>query len=330
MGCLPEGRGASAAPAAAGDVGDVVLRAVTNNPKTSGHYRGLEIFRRLVTERTHGAVSVELYSDGVLGDEEQMVEGMRMGTVDVMMAAAAKYANFVPEMDLYSPPYTFTSWDHFRRVMESPVNHAMRRAVAARTGDVYLGSFTDGVRNVFTREPVRSLDELGGLQLRTMTGPNEIASWKALGTQPTPLAYTELYAALQAGVVDGAENTMTSLLGMKFYESCKYVLRTRHNFLALPFLLSRRALARLPVELRETVVEAGREATRLQVEEAIRMNRENEEVLKTRFGVAVLDLADEQHRRAAALCRPVQDANARRIGMAEELAEIRRLAETGS
>jgi TRAP-type C4-dicarboxylate transport system substrate-binding protein len=93
------------APVMAQEKAEVTLKAVTNNPKNSGHYRGLEIYKRMVEERTKGRVRVQLYSDAVLGDEEQMAEGMQMGTVDVMMAAAAKYANFVPEMDLYSPPY---------------------------------------------------------------------------------------------------------------------------------------------------------------------------------------------------------------------------------
>ncbi|MGE4282987.1 MAG: TRAP transporter substrate-binding protein, partial [Clostridia bacterium] len=302
-------------PAKKEDVKPIVLKGVTNNPKDSGHYRGLEIFKKIVEERTNGRVLVELYSDGVLGDEEQMVEGMKMGTVDVMMAAAAKYANFVPEMDIYSPPYTFKSWDHLKEVMNSDVDKKIVQAVKERTGDIYLGLFTDGNRNVFTRKPVKSLAEMKGIKLRTMTGPNETNSWTALGTNPTPLAYTELYAALQAGVVDGAENTMTSLLGMKFHESCKYVLKTGHNYLALPFFISGKALEKVPADLRDIVVQAGKDTTKEQIDMAIKFDLENEEKLKKDYGVTMYDFSKEDLEKALELVKPVHDENAKRIGM---------------
>lgn len=312
------------APVFAQQPAEVTLKAVTNNPKNSGHYRGLEIYKRLVEERTKGRVRVQLYSDAVLGDEEQMAEGMQMGTVDVMMAAAAKYANFVPEMDLYSPPYTFKSWAHYDAVQKSEVDAIIARKVKERRGDIYLGLFTDGARNVFTNKPVKSLDELKGYKLRTMTGPNELAAWKAFGTNPTPLAYTELYSALQAGVVDGAENTMTSLLGMKFWESCKYVLRTEHSYLALPFFMSAKAVAKVPADLREIVIQAGKDTAKEQVSMAIRMDKESEETLK-KNGVQVFEMSKADKDKAIALMQPVLEANAKRIGMEKELAMIREI-----
>jgi tripartite ATP-independent transporter DctP family solute receptor len=310
--------------AVAQEKAEVTLKAVTNNPKTSGHYLGLEIYKRLVEERTQGRVRVQLYADAVLGDEEQMAEGMQMGTVDVMMAAAAKYANFVPEMDLYSPPYTFKSWEHYDAVQKSEVDKIIARKVEERRGDIYLGLFTDGVRNVFTRKPVKSLEELKGLKLRTMTGPNELAAWEALGTNPTPLAYTELYSALQVGVIDGAENSMTSLLGMKFWESCKFVLRTEHSYLALPFFISAKAVAKIPADLREIVIQAGRDTAMEQVKMAIQLDQENEEVLK-KNGVQVFELSQADKEQAITLMQPVLEANAKRIGMEKELAMIREI-----
>jgi len=304
----------------------VVLRAATNNTIDSGHYAGLLIFKRLVEERTGGQVRVVLYSDGVLGDEEEMIEGMKMGTVHAMMAAAAKYANFVPEMDLYSMPYLFTGWPHYKAVMRSEVDEHIRQAVREQTGDFYAGCFTDGVRNVFTRQPVPSLEALQGLKLRTMTGPNEVRAWKALGTHPTPLAYTELYAALQAGVVDGAENTMTSLLTMRFHESCKYVLRTQHNFLALPFFVSAKALEKVPEPWRDTIRQAARDACAEQVDSAICLDQDNEQVLKEQHRVEVFEFADTDAGRARAACEPVLRSNAERIGMAADYDLIRKLA----
>jgi TRAP-type transport system periplasmic protein len=309
----------------AATAGEIVLRGATNNPKASGHYQGLIIFKQLVEERTKGGVKVELYSDAVLGDEEQMAEGMKMGTVDVMMAASAKYANFVAEHDLYSPPYTFKSWDHLKAVIASDVNTKIEKATKERRGDIMLGVFTDGLRNIFTQKPMKSLADLKGLKLRTMTGPNETNSFKALLTNPTPLAYTELYSALQTGVVDGAENTMTSILGMKFYESCKYILRTGHNYLTLPWLISAKAVEKIPANQRDTVIQAGRDAAKMQIDWAIKNDLENETVLKTKYGVQVFELSKDDLQKAIDLVKPVQDENAKRIKMEAELAKIREL-----
>lgn len=304
----------------------VVLVAATNNPQTSGHYKGLEIFKQMVEERTNGAVIVELYSDAVLGDEEQMAEGMQMGTVDVMMAAAAKYANFVPEMDLYSPPYTFKSWDHMLAVVDSDANEKIAAAAKERRGDIYLGVFTDGVRNVFTREPIENFADMENLKLRTMTGPNETNSWKALTTNPTPMAYTELYSALQSGVVDGAENSMAAILSMKFYESCKYVYRTEHNFLTLPFFISAKAIEKIPADLREIVIQAGKDTCKEQVAWAIENDKKAEETLKSQYGVTIFEMTKEDKEKAMELCTPVKEENAKRIKMEAELQEIIELA----
>ncbi len=301
----------------------VTLKAATNNPKASGHYQGLLIFKELVESRTKGAVAVELYSDAVLGDEEQMAEGMKMGTVDVMMAAAAKYANFVKEMDIYSPPYTFSSWDHLKKVLASDVNKALEKKVLDTTGDVYLGCLTDGVRNIFTRSEMKNLDALKGIKLRTMTGPNETLAFKALGVNPTPMAYTELYSALQTGVIDGAENSMTSILGMKFFESCKFILRTKHCFLTLPFFISGIAVKKLPAEYRDIVIQAGRDTCARQLDEAIALDMQNEKVLTGQYGVKITELTPEDHKRAVGMVAPVLDANAKRIGMSDALAKIR-------
>jgi tripartite ATP-independent transporter DctP family solute receptor len=309
-----------------GSVGKpVILIAATNNPKSSGHYKGMEIFQKLVEERTGGAVKVELYADAVLGDEEQMIEGMQMGTVDVMMAAAAKYANFVPEMDIYSPPYTFKSWDHFKAVMDSDIQDTLTKVVKERRGDIYLGCLTDGNRNIFTRKPVHTLADLSGMKIRTMTGPNETNSYKALGMNPTPLAYTELYAALQSGVVDGAENTFASILGMKFYESCKNVLLTGHNYLALPMFISQKAIEKIPAQYRDMVVQAGKDTVKQQVDWAIQNDLDCEETLRSQYGVNIYKFSTEDLNKSIELCVPVQNDNAKRIGMEEALATIREL-----
>jgi tripartite ATP-independent transporter DctP family solute receptor len=321
----PAGSGGSQA-AAKSDAKTSVLRAATNNPKISGMYKGMEIFKEFTEERTNGRVTVELFADGVLGDEEQLAEGMQMGTVDFTVHSAAKYANFVAEMDIYSPPYAFKNWDHMKAVSASEINTKLMGLVKEKRGDYYVGVYTDGVRNIFTRNPVKTLAEMKNLKLRTMTGPNETNAWKALGTNPTPLAYTELYSALYSGVVDGAENTMTSVLGMKFYESCKYILRTGHNYMVLPVLLSGKAVARVSGDLQNVIIKAAEDSCKEQLDWAIEYDKANEDVLKKQFGVTVFEFSAEDLDEAIKLVMPVHKENAKRINMEKEYDLIAELA----
>ena len=305
----------------------IVFKTATNNPKLSGHYKGMQIFKQLVEERTNGAVEVELYSDAVLGDEEQMAEGLKMGVLDMYIASAAKYANFVPEMDIYSPPYTFASWDHVKKVLQSDVNKKLEKLVFDKRGDYYVGCLTDGVRNIFTRAEYPGLDSLKGIKLRTMTGPIETVSFKALGMNPTPMAYTEVYSALQTGVIDGAENSMTSLLSMKFFESCKFVLRTEHCFLVLPMIISGKSIKKLPEEYREIVLQAGRETCLQQIDWAIAYDKDNENALIQKYGVKVTDMTPADKARAQEMVANVQLDNAKRLNMVSEMEAIRTMAE---
>ncbi|SDI00100.1 TRAP transporter substrate-binding protein [Propionivibrio dicarboxylicus] len=310
-----------------GSVRPISLRAALNNPKISGQYQGILIFKKLVEERTGGRIAVEIIADGILGDEEQLAEGMQQGTVDFTIHSSAKYANSVPEMDIYSPPYTFKNWDHMKAVMNSPVNDKLVQIVMERRGDHFVGVYTEGLRNVFTRKEIHKLDDLKGLRLRTMTGPSELGAWRALGANPTPTGYLELYSALQSGSVDGAENTMTALIGMRFHEAAKYVLRTAHNYMAMPAILSGKFVKKLPKELGDIVIQAAKDSAREQLDWAIEFDRNNEKILKEQYGVKITELSKADYEKALSICMSQHIDNAKRIGMESEqklIADLRK------
>jgi len=294
----------------------IVLRAVTNNPKISGMYQGMVLFKKMVEERSGGRIRVEILVDGVLGDEEQLAVGMQQGIVDFTVHSSAKYANFVPEMDIYSAPYTFKNWGHMKAVISSEVNDTLVKTVMERRGDHFVGVYTEGLRNVFTRKEIRRLDELRGLRIRTMTGPSELNAWRPA-----------LFSALETGQVDGAENTMTSILGMRFFESSKYVLRTAHNYMAMPAILSGKFIKKLPKDLGDIVIQAAKDSAKLQLDWAIEYDRRNEKLLKELHGVKVTEFNKADHARAREICRNLQIENARRIHMEKEQQLIATLAE---
>ena len=295
-----------------------ILKAATNNAQISGQYQGMSILKRLVEERTSGRVTVEIFSDSVLGDEEQIAEKMQSGNVDFTIHTSAKGANFVPELDIYSPPYTFKNWAHMKAVINSVVNDRLARAVMERRGDYLTGVYTDGLRNVFTKTVINKLDELKGLKIRTMTGPSEVSTWRSLGVNPTPTAYLDLRYALKTGEVDGAENTMTSILGMKFYENSKYVLRTGHNYMAMLGIMSGRFIKKLPKDLANIVLQAASDSAKEQLDWAIDFDLKNELILKEKYGVKVTELSKEDYAKAISICQKVKIDNAKRIHMEKE------------
>ncbi|MDF2522406.1 MAG: dicarboxylate transporter, dctp subunit [Clostridiales bacterium] len=304
----------------------VILKAATNSAEESGHVTGLKKFKELVEKNTDGRVKVEVYSNGVLGDEEQLAEALKMGSLQVMVGAAAKYANFVPEMDITSTPYTFKNWDHFKAVFEGDVAEKLAQFTKERRGDTLLGFMTDGARSVFTRKEYKSFDEMKGIKFRIQTGPVESAAWNALGVHPVPSTYTELYSALQSGAVEGAENTLMAVKTMKFSESCKYIYKTEHNFFTLVLLISQKGLEMVPAEYRDVVVNAGKEAAKWEVENSIQKEAEVEKELQEKYGVKINKMTKEQKEDAIKKMTEVQDQIARKLKLEGLLKDIRNLA----
>jgi tripartite ATP-independent transporter DctP family solute receptor len=224
----------------------------------------------------------------MLGDEDDMVEGLQMGTIDMCVSAPAKMSGFVPKVELWGLPFLFKDVEHKNKVVNGPVGDAINKEIESKTKIKVMGYWQSGIRYLFnSKKAVRTPDDLTGMKVRVMPGPVEIATWKALGALPTPIAYAELYQALKQGVVDAAENDPTNILGMKFYEPCPHLSTTEHSIAARYFLMSKKTWEKLPKDIQDAMWKAAKEASVYQVKADTDMIQKSMDVLISKYGVKV-------------------------------------------
>lgn len=218
-----------------------------------------EMFAERVAEATDGAVNIEVFPSDSLGKQMELVEGTFFGTNDMVLTSDAVLSNFVPEVGIINLPFIFQDSDHVRATLDGEVGNQLAAKVEAQGAKV-VGWWENGFRHITnSKRPIKTPDDIEGLKLRVPEGPIFVDTFTTLGALATPIAFTELYSALQLGVVDGQENPPAHILTQKFYEVQDYVSRTGHIYLSSPVLMSQTAYNRIPEEHRDTIMEIGRE-----------------------------------------------------------------------
>ena len=201
-----------------------VLKAALSQNPSEPQVRAVERFASLVEEGTEGRIRVQLYPNNQLGNQRDVVEGLQMGSVELANIASVM-ASFVPEVNLFELPFLFDGPEHFDRVVDGEVGRSLAPAFRAR-GLHLLGYFDAGERHIMTTEkPVERLEDLAGLKIRTMENRLHLAAFQAFGANPLPMAYGELYTALEQGVIDGAEAADPNYLAKRFYEPAPFWAR---------------------------------------------------------------------------------------------------------
>ena len=180
-----------------------------------------DFFATRVNELTNGDVEVQVYHSRQLGDARDNVENVRNGSIAFTSVSISNLSQVLPVMDVWSLPYIFKSDDHYWYVLNHPRAMDFMKQLEPK-GIKTITWITSGARNFFTQKPVRTPADMKGMKIRVMASPVMINTMKALGASGVPVAWGELYSALQTGVVDGAENNHPSLVSMKFYEVSKY------------------------------------------------------------------------------------------------------------
>jgi tripartite ATP-independent transporter DctP family solute receptor len=248
-----------AAPAAA----QIKLRAGHDQPVGSMYDEGHKMFKKLVEERSGGKISVDIFPAAQLGSEVAMMEGLRLGTIDVICANAPNAATVFPELGLFSVAYLFKDIPHFERVVSDPkfIKRFDEIVASKNVGIRVLGFYAAGVRNVYSRKgAIASPDDFRGIKIRVQNNPVEVKVWKAFGAIPTPMNFGEVYQALQSGVIDAAENGLAVIESNKHYEAAKFISETEHQRNLSTLYINEKKLASLAPDLQKIVIDAGREA----------------------------------------------------------------------
>jgi tripartite ATP-independent transporter DctP family solute receptor len=237
----------------------VTLRAAHTNALGEVQDEGLKFMDRRLREITGGRLGLQIFPNGQLGNELPMVEGVALGTIDLAVPSHAAFANFVRDYQLLDMPFLIRDYGHLARVAGTPAMAQLAQASLAR-GFRVVGLYSSGVRHLMTRDAVNSMADLRGKKIRTQQNPVHVAAFNAFGANATPLAYGELYSAIQVGVVDGAEAAYTNYVAQKFYEVARNWTTVGWLSLTAPVVLSERKYQSLAPDLRAALIQAGEES----------------------------------------------------------------------
>lgn len=197
---------------------------------TSHYGLGAQAFIDTLTEVSGGAFIGEQAPAGQLGGERDMIEGLQIGSLDVVITSTGPLGNFVPEVYVLDLPFLFRDYDHARTTLDGEIGQELLAKIDENQL-VGLAWTENGFRHVTnSQRPVRTPEDLAGLKLRTMENRVHMEAFSDLGAAPTPMAFPELFTALQQGVVDGQENPITVISASKFWEVQDFVSLTGHVY----------------------------------------------------------------------------------------------------
>lgn len=221
--------------------------------------QGAQKFADLVSEKSGGSVEIQVFPSSQLGNQRDLVEGLTLGTVDMCMTSTAVLGNFLPKIAVFDLPFIFRDRDHTFKVLDS-IGMDISKGLEPR-GIKVLGFFENGVRNMTNNvRPITKPEDVEGLKIRVMEQPVYIEMIKSLGGNPTPMAFGELFTALQQGVVDGQENPAAHIYTKRFFEVQKYISLTEHTYSAEPMLISMITWKKLNADQQKVLQEAASEA----------------------------------------------------------------------
>ena len=235
-----------------------VMKLGTDVPLDHPYNVSFEAWKNMLEAHTEGRVTATLYPDAQLGGEEDMVNGLKIGSVDGCYSSPGIMTPYVPEVGVCDLPFIFRDVDHTIRATNGPIAERYEAKVENAIGAEIVGWRALGSRDMWNNtRPIRTPDDVVGLKMRTQTSRMQQATYLALGALPTPLPFVEIYTAIQTGVVDGADVGISDITAMKFYEVAKYLSLTGHVFIAVPLNVSRKFLSTLSSKDQDAVLESG-------------------------------------------------------------------------
>jgi tripartite ATP-independent transporter DctP family solute receptor len=247
--------------ASAQDIKERTIKFGLNGPEGHPAVPGMKKFAEAVAAKSGGKIKVNLFPGGVLGGDQQTVSALQGGTVEATVLNSGILASQVKDFEVYDFPFMFANAREADAVVDGPFGQKLHAKLADK-GIVGLAYWELGFRNITnSKKPVKQVEDLAGLKLRVI--PNAInVDWvKALGANPTPMAFPEVYAGLESKAIDGQENPFSVILANKFFEVQKFLVVSNHQYNPQSFIFSKKVWDTLsPAEqkiLRDAAVEAG-------------------------------------------------------------------------
>ena len=239
-----------------------VLRLATLQGGSQPAYAGARRFAELVGERSGGEIEVRVFPDGQLGTEQESLEGVKLGTIDLFMGSTGAVGRFLPRLEAFSHPYLWRDTAHLLATVRGPLGQELsKQLVAAHCIRILDMGWVFGRRHLTTtKTPVTTPGDMAGLKIRVQPTKIYLATIQAMGGTPTPMDFKEVYTSLQTGVIDGQENPVNVLATRKFYEVQGYLMLTGHITQNQALVVGEQLYGSLSPEQRALLVQAARDA----------------------------------------------------------------------
>ncbi|MDB5749698.1 MAG: C4-dicarboxylate transporter substrate-binding protein [Ramlibacter sp.] len=222
----------------------------------------IDTFAKEVEKRTAGRYKVQTFYNGSLGGERESIEAVQLGTQELAFSSSGPVPNFVPETKILDVPFLFRDKAHARAVLDGPVGQDLLRAFDSK-GFKALAWAENGFRHMTnSKRSVQKPEDLKGLKMRTMENPVHIAAYKSFGIITTPMAFPEVFTALQQGTVDGQENPLSVIISAKFDQVQKHLSLTGHVYSPAIFVMNKAAFDKLPAADKQAFLDAAKEGTK--------------------------------------------------------------------
>jgi tripartite ATP-independent transporter DctP family solute receptor len=257
LGCLLTALGAAHAQ-------ETKLRLAHTQPDSDSQHVALVQFAKLVQERTGGQVRIEVFHSGQLGNDNAILSGTRGGVIDLALTGNPFFAGINPRQSALDLPGIIRSFGHAYKVLDGPIGAEIRGEIE-QYNFKGLGFPEIGFRNLTnSRRPVVKLEDMAGLKIRTTPNPAHMKAFQLVGVNPVPMAYTEVFTALESRAVDGQENPITLIQSAKFYEVQKYLTLTQHAYTTAVFVMNLKKFQSLPPAAQKVMETAAMEVIREQ------------------------------------------------------------------
>ncbi len=222
----------------------------------------IDTFAKEVAARTNGRYKIETFYNGSLGGERESIEAVQLGTQELAFSSTGPVPNFVPETKILDVPFLFRDKAHARAVLDGPIGQELLTKFDAK-GFKALAWAENGFRHMTnSKRDVKGPEDLKGLKMRTMENPVHIAAYKGLGIITTPMAFPEVFTALQQGTVDGQENPLSVIMSAKFSQVQKHLSLTGHVYSPCIFVMNKAAFDKLAAADKTAFLEAAKVAVK--------------------------------------------------------------------
>jgi len=308
---------------------DKTIKFATQNPKGHPITQGMEKFAEIVAAKSGGKIKVNLFPGGTLGSDQANVSALQGGTLEMASMNSGILSNQVKEFAIYDFPFMFANEKEADAVVDGPFGQKMHAKLEPK-GLVGLGYYELGFRNITNnRRAINKVEDLAGLKLRVIPNPINVDWVKALGANPTPLPFPEVYGALEQNAIDGQENPVTVIAANKLYEVQKHLVISNHQYNPQSVLISKKFWDGLTPEQKKIVADAAKESAKFQRQQARGAVASAMDAIK-KGGTQVTQLAPAEMDKMRDKMRPVTAKYAVQVGqetvqeLQAELAKVRK------